>query len=77
MTTTRVEDRASATFVMVSVEASLQGDDMPFQASLLCLAPSGARGLCAHVVGHVGGGEAELIDGSGEEVEGAEGNAAP
>jgi hypothetical protein len=42
---------------------------VPFQAPLLCLSPDGTCGSCAHGVRHVGGGEAELTDGGGEEVE--------
>jgi hypothetical protein len=34
-------------------------------------------GSCAHGARHVGGGEAELTDGGGEEVEGVERDVAP
>jgi hypothetical protein len=39
-----------------------------------CLAPGGARGSCAYGDKHVRVDEAELADGGGKEVEGAERN---
>ena len=41
------------------------------------LAPGGACGLCAHGDRHIGGGQAELAGGGGEEVEGTEHDVAP
>lgn len=50
---------------------------MLFEASLLRFALGGVHGLCAHGVGHVEGGEAELADGGGKEVEGGKCDEAP
>lgn len=82
MTTTKVDGEAPAFFffLMVSVcllRRHIKAVARPFRRRLSALLLVERAGSCARGDRYVGGGEAEITGGSGEEVEDAEHDVAP